>query len=163
MNWIKNYLINRAKKTPYLNLDGYMNRYWLVPYTNPKYEGCGFVKWYKSPLLWLIQKCGIAIRIHEILSSDDTRALHDHPWSFCTILLKGSYLEFMPHKDGSGGLSVFRRKQGSILFRKTTDRHRLELIANQPVTTLFITFKYKQKWGFWVTPTDKVLHGDYQK
>ena len=152
---LKNYLINKARKTPYFHLDGYMNRYWLVPYTNPKYVGCGMVKWYKQPLVWLIQKCGIAIRIHEILSSDADRVFHDHPWDFVTVLLKGSYWENMPH-------GRFLRRQNSILYRKTTDRHSLELIANQKVTTMFVTFKYKQKWGFWTSDTTKVPHEEYK-
>lgn len=54
------YLIARSAKTPYFHLEGYMERFWLLPYG-----------WYV-----------IAARVHHILKSDDDRAFHDHPWPY---------------------------------------------------------------------------------
>jgi hypothetical protein len=34
------------------------------------------------------------IYIHQFLRSDHDRALHDHPWNFISIILKGGYWEF---------------------------------------------------------------------
>ena len=69
--WLADRLIARAMRTPYIHLEGYMNRWWLIPYN----------------------RFGIAVRIHEILRSDADRDLHDHPWWYVTIILRGGYWE----------------------------------------------------------------------
>ena len=60
------------------------------------------------------------IYLHNIVRSDDNRALHDHPWWNLSILLKGSYREVTP--DGT-----FVRGAGSMVFRRATAAHRLEV------------------------------------
>lgn len=46
MNTIANWLIRRAQRAPYVHLPGYMNRWWLVPYSDPSLgEGTGLVSW----------------------------------------------------------------------------------------------------------------------
>jgi hypothetical protein len=138
--WLADRLIARAKKTPYFHLPGYMNRWWLLPYA----------KW--RP----------AARIHEILSSDDDRAFHDHPWPYITLILKNGYFEVKPvFKDGiyQGDTRTWYGP-GSILFRRARSWHRLELKDGQPATTLFVTFRYQQRWGFMPQPTMNKI--DYQ-
>src|SRR5665213_1948609 len=87
-----NWLVERAKRTPYYHLDGYMLRYWLVPYRTvvkrklpqrpgdygigswdgvypemfETIDGTGPVSW-RRPIAWLLQRFDIAVRIHEIL------------------------------------------------------------------------------------------------
>lgn len=34
------------------------------------------------------------IYLHNIVQSDDSRALHDHPWRFTSLILKGGYWEY---------------------------------------------------------------------
>jgi hypothetical protein len=41
------------------------------------------------------------IYLHQFLRSDDDRALHDHPWPWCSILLRGSYAEWSAPRPGS--------------------------------------------------------------
>ena len=36
------------------------------------------------------------VYLHKFLRSDDDRALHDHPWWFVSIMLRGRYLEWLP-------------------------------------------------------------------
>lgn len=38
-----------------------------------------------------------AIKLHNIMMNDDD-CVHDHPWSFLSIILKGGYWEFTPYK-----------------------------------------------------------------
>lgn len=140
---IADWLIARAKRTPYFHLQGYMNRWWLLPYAT-----------------WRP-----AVRVHEILRSDDDGAFHDHPWCYLTVVLKGGYFEVKPvFEDG-----IYKHDArkwygpGSVLFRRARSWHRLELPApNQPATTLFVTFKYQQAWGFMPQPEkNKVHYKDY--
>jgi hypothetical protein len=171
--FITNWLVKRAKRTPYFHLGdsgNYMERYWLVPYakkkmrdatgpkTGKKYWSCwgtGPVRFAHRPFAWLLQKMGIAVRIHVIKSSDSGRDMHDHPWSFITVLLSGSYIEETPQK-------IRVRFAGDVIFHCYTDYHRLDIPAhnNEQVVTLFITFRERQKWGFLVDGK-KVLFEDY--
>jgi hypothetical protein len=114
---------------------------------------------------WLIPRNRFFnVYLHQFLRSDDDRALHDHPWVNASILLRGSYLECLP--NGRTEL----RKTGSIIIRRATARHRIELIeiidwdeewidgewkwrphmSGQvyPVWTLFITGPKLRDWGF---------------
>lgn len=81
------------------------------------------------------------VYLHLICSDDDDRALHDHPWANCSILLQGSYIE-----HGKGGALALRR-EGSVVFRRPTTAHRLELI-DQAVWSLFLTGPRVREWGF---------------
>lgn len=80
------------------------------------------------------------IYLHNILRSDDDRALHDHPWASCSIILKGGYLEHMPER-------VKWRTPGSITFRRASAAHRL-VIVGPGCWTLFITGPRIRQWGF---------------
>lgn len=171
-----NWLINRAKRTPYFHLPGYMNRWWLVPYAQvikrkvvcPGFgqpdetatDGTGPVDRRERPIAWRLQQRGIAIRIHEILRSDLGRDPHDHPWPYTTVILKGGYHE---HRfDDQGYLvSVKWHGPGSILRRPANSWHKLILPEGTTTTTLFITGRKCQTWGF-NTPDGKVPYYDYK-
>src|SRR3954466_1246173 len=61
------------------------------------------------------------IYLHQFLRSDDDRALHDHPWVNCSILLRGEYIEHL--KDCS-----LVRSAGDVVFRRSgAIAHRIEL------------------------------------
>lgn len=79
-----------------------------------------------------------SIKIHKIMLSDDD-CMHDHPWSFLSIILKGGYVEHTP-----AGSKLFGA--GSILWRPNPWIHKLEIW--QPAITLVITFKKVRVWGF---------------
>lgn len=90
--------------------------------------------------------------VHRFLRSDDDRALHDHPWSWVTVLLDGSYWEHIPtDPNHPAGETVRReRKAGDIVVRGDAGYpHRIELDDGRPVTTLFLTAEKSREWGFW--------------
>lgn len=167
MNWLVDKLIAYAKRTPYTHLwhgDGtpYMERYWLVPYS---YAGkLGFLR---HPFGWLLQKLDIAVRIHWIATEDKDRHLHDHPWAFLSVVLKGSYLERRPVKISPCFVAeqeltfAKQRRAGSVAFRWWTDRHAIAVVSPGGVWTLFISFPVKQWWGFY-TKQGKVYYRDYE-
>lgn len=162
-SWV-GYLIRRAMRTPYTHLPGYMERYWLVPYTKQHFEndGTGWVSW-RRPIARLLQHLGITIRVHHILSSDDARAFHDHPWWYCTVILRGGYAEVRPRFNSGiyeGDTRQFR-DAGTVLFRRATSWHRLKVRAGGSAWTLFITGRYTNKWGFLVQPRFKQYWRDY--
>jgi hypothetical protein len=102
----------------------YMLRWWILP-RNPFFN----------------------VYLHRILRSDDDRALHDHPWSSCSIILEGFYIE---HSIAAGGVEhrAFRAPR-SVTFRRATAAHRLE-VQGRPgeCWSLFITGPRLREWGF---------------
>ncbi|AQT78287.1 hypothetical protein B1R94_02120 [Mycolicibacterium litorale] len=61
------------------------------------------------------------IYLHKFLRSDDDRALHDHPWWFVSLILRGQY-------DEITDAGTKRRRAGSIAYRPATWRHRVALL-----------------------------------
>ncbi len=101
-----------------------------------------------------------SVKLHKILISDD-ECLHDHPWWFISIILKGSYTEWrfcteeeyynetQFHKWDAKAerfTKGYNYTAGTILIRPAWWPHRLEVI--KPVYTLVFTFKKIRKWGF---------------
>src|SRR5574341_86665 len=177
------WLIERAKRTPYWHLDGYMERYWLVPYSKVakrkieylragyfncpleplivvRTDGTGPVTW-RRPIARLLQHFDIAARVHHILRSDHGRDPHDHPWWFVSIILRGGYYEVRFDADGGSGEARWHGP-GSILFRRATDLHKLMLPDGQTAWTLFITGKKCQTWGFKPEGRDKIPYHEYE-
>lgn len=84
------------------------------------------------------------IYLHLFLRSDDDRALHDHPWASCSLILSGHYLE---HEIAAGGVhSRKRRERGAIVLRSARMAHRIEI--ETPCWTLFLTGPKRRTWGF---------------
>lgn len=90
------------------------------------------------------------ITLHKIVRSDDP-IMHDHPWPYLTIVLKGGYWEHTPliTKDGRNiGDTTKWRGPGSIIWRKAKELHWLELDNDTPATTLFFMGPQQREWGF---------------
>ena len=84
------------------------------------------------------------IFVHKFLKSDPDE-VHDHPWPYCTIILRGGYWEYRP------GRSLPQWKgAGEIRFGKSTDFHRIELEPGITPWTLFIPGPKLRDWGFLV-------------
>ena len=86
------------------------------------------------------------VYLHHFLRSDDDRALHDHPWLNCSILLAGSYTE---HTIAAGGIHTATERHAGQWKLRTSGKqaHRIELSAG-PCWTLFITGPVYRRWGF---------------
>lgn len=92
------------------------------------------------------------VTLHKIVRSDDP-IMHDHPWAYMTIVLKGGYWEHTPVFDGSGKMfAEFQtwRGPGSIIKRGAGEYHWLELEEGKPATTLFFMGRQQREWGFLV-------------
>lgn len=156
------WLIARAKRTPYFHLEGYMERYWLVPYDASgtwSDVNCGPASWWRQPIARVLQLFGIAARVHHILRSDEGRDPHDHPWSYLTVILMGGYFEERFDDEGRF-VSVRWHGPGSVLWRPANSWHKLIVPQGQTAWTLFITGRKQATWGFNVAGV-KVPHREY--
>lgn len=105
-----------------------------------------------------------SVYLHEFLRSDADRCLHDHPWPFMTIILRGGYWEELPaaiHRDPKTGEArplVFYgplmtrewRRPGYIGRYPAEHAHRIELDPARPKPwSLVIVGRKRRAWGFW--------------
>lgn len=101
-------------------------------------------------LRWWIyrNKAGFSAYLHRFLRSDDDRALHDHPFASCSILLRGCYLEHLA--DGQVKLRKPWRPWAPwrLVLRRADAAHRIELVAGEQVWTLFLCGPVVREWGF---------------
>lgn len=130
--WLAKFLVRRfgerlpPRRAPDLVIprEGYpyLSRWFLIP---------------RNPLL--------NIYLHVFTSSDEDRALHDHPWPSASICLGGSMLEIL-HRQRDGLIGF-----GDIVLRRPRHAHRLILVSHKSIT-LFITGPRLRGWGFWCEP-----------
>lgn len=83
-----------------------------------------------------------SIRLHEWHRSDDKRFMHDHPWHFITLVLRGSYTDV-----SAAGRDVLTR--GSLRYRPAHHAHYVE-VPPTGATTIILTSYVVRNWGFWV-------------
>lgn len=111
----------------------YLRRWWLLP---------------RNPL------CNIYL--HQFVTSDDDRALHDHPWASLSISLSGRYVEVTPRHqrqhpgwDYLHGYTIHTvRSAGDVIYRPAKLRHRIE-VSSAGAWTLFCTGPVIREWGFY--------------
>lgn len=84
--------------------------------------------------------------LHHICRSDD-QGLHDHPWPWASLILRGGYWE-----DTAQGR--YWRGAGSIRLRRATFAHRIDIDkekADDETWTLFVVGPRTREWGY-LTP-----------
>lgn len=140
---VADYLIRRAQRTPYFDLEGYMERDWLFnPYETEGEEA----ERHGRKINWLP-----SIRIHHILRRDNDRHLHDHPWNARTIILKGWYIERRLEGTGPFPIEVqYVRCNGDTAEINHGDFHSIDEVSVGGVYTMFFTWDYVGTWGFLV-------------
>lgn len=124
--WLLDWAKRVSASTPYFPIGAYMDRWWVVKRR------------------WWMPFC---VRLHHIKLSDRDRHLHDHPFSYCTLILSGGYWE-VTEVDGK----IVRRwcGPGRLLFRRATSAHRLVVTKPDGCWTLFCMTPSYRDWGFWV-------------
>lgn len=126
-------------------------------------EGPYLTRWH------LFDRPNFHIYLHRFNRSDRDRELHDHPWSFFSIILWGGYTEVSlagahrPRVLRFGGenlttyqarltsASLKRRRfywPGSVLFRRARWAHRIEIADGKTAWSLVIALKKERSWGF---------------
>jgi hypothetical protein len=86
--------------------------------------------------------------LHKLCRSDYDRALHDHPWPFVSIVLRGGYTE-VHDQTTDGSIAEVWHGRGSVLVRAAEWRHRF-VLKSAPVWTLVIVGRRQRRWGFFL-------------
>ena len=98
--------------------------------------------------------------LHKFLKSDPDD-VHDHPWPYATLILKGGYYEWIPQFDSNGAkITEVAKWRGPGHFRicKENSYHRIELDPNVTAWTLFMPGPQRREWGFLVN--NKWIHNE---
>ncbi len=100
------------------------------------------------------------IFIHKFLRSDPDD-VHDHPWPYATLILKGGYYEWVPKFNSKGekiGEIRFWRGPGHFRICSANSYHRIELDPGITAWTCFMPGPQKREWGFLVN--NRWIHSD---
>ena len=92
------------------------------------------------------------IFVHKFHKSDPDD-VHDHPWPYASLILRGGYYEWIPEFDSTGkktGETRHWRGPGSFRICGANSYHRIELDPNVTAWTLFMPGPQQREWGFLV-------------
>ena len=89
--------------------------------------------------------------LHKFLKSDPDD-VHDHPWPYATLILKGGYWEWIPQFANGVKIGEVAAWRGPGHFRISQARsyHRIELDPAVAAWTLFMPGPKQKDWGFLV-------------
>jgi len=86
---------------------------------------------------------GYSLRLHRFAPGHVDSHHHDHPWSFVTIVVSGTY------EDVARSGRVDRLTPGSVRFRRSDHAHVVN-VGPSGCTTVVLTGRIRNNWGFWV-------------
>ena len=152
MNWFLNWMEKIGRKRIVMDRvcnEPYLERYYL------------FLKDRKS--------FPFNIFLHHFLKGDPDD-VHDHPWPYATLILKGGYYEWVPQFDRQGKMLneiAIWRGPGSFRVCGANSYHRIELDPSVDCWTLFMPGPQKREWGFLVNnkwiQNEQYLQERYEK
>lgn len=104
----------------------------------------------------IVQTPWFGIYLHKIATPDKDRDLHDHPWPFLSIVLRGGYDERIGVDTTEAAIAerpphtvMVRRRWLSAAFRRSTDAHRITRLHRTPTWTLVLVGPRRRSWGFY--------------
>jgi hypothetical protein len=88
-----------------------------------------------------------SILLHRFETPDPRPTLHDHPWSFVSLILRGGYNEQVGYwyTDRMAGPI---RKRRWINVKRAGDFHAITNLLRVPTWTLMFTGWRRRKWGY---------------
>lgn len=103
---------------------------------------------------------GRKLLLHHFRPHQETE-FHDHPWSFRTLVLWGSYVDESLHHNRFGEAVIRRDRLSFLSTRKRSELHAHRTSSKHQVWTLVLTSKKKRSWCKG-TPTSWVCDGEVE-
>lgn len=131
--WFLDWLERRGRKVVIMdriNNEPYLERYYLFLKDRKKFP--------------------FNIFLHKFLKGDPDD-VHDHPWPYATLILKGGYWEWIPQFVNGVKIGEYCVWRGPGSFRtcNANSYHRIELEPGVTAWTLFMPGPQTREWGFW--------------
>jgi hypothetical protein len=113
---------------------------------------------------WGLECQWFGVFVHRMDAPDPGRDLHDHPWAFWSIILKGGYYEYRAPvrtavQTDADALSVHRRPW-SIRQMRLDECHRIYHLEHRQSWSLVFRGPRRRSWGFYC-PEGWVDYRDY--
>lgn len=102
----------------------------------------------------IFQGARFGVYVHQFFRPDADRDVHDHPWWFGTLVLRGGYLEQVA--DDPSGLFEDRSRwclRGGAHTMPLASAHRIVQVLPETWTLLLVGRKVGE-WGFYVDRSD---------
>ena len=112
--------------------------------------------------LYIIETPYFGIFLHAIYRKDHDRALHDHPWNFTSIILRGGYDEWWlgPPRTHPNNAVPRGCPQRSFHQMRRGEFHRIASLHRIPTWTLVFAGRRRGEWGY-LTPDGWVESHEY--
>jgi hypothetical protein len=114
--------------------------------------------------LRIIETPLFSIKIHEMLEPDD-QDMHDHPYSFVSLILAGGYTEIVQREPmrpmASKEVKTKTHKVGGLHLMRSYSAHRIIKLLRVPTYTLVLNGPRHREWGFY-TRDGWVLWSEYK-
>jgi hypothetical protein len=109
----------------------------------------------------LIQTPWFALYLHKICQSDKDLDMHDHPWNFQSLIVKGAYREACKLAPKFDYIHLNSYYPGDVVKHQAEDAHKITLLTKE-VWTLVFTSGRTRVWGY-QTPQGWVDHKEYRR
>ncbi len=96
--------------------------------------------------LRIVQTPWCALYLHRIDTPDSRPTLHDHPWSFVSLILRGGYYE---QRLDLHTLVERRARRRWLNVMRRDDAHYIERLLRVPTWTLLFVGSRRRTWGYW--------------
>lgn len=87
-----------------------------------------------------------SIYLHRLRTPDSRPTLHDHPWCFFGVILRGGYDEIRLNKHT---MQTYRRRIRFINLMRRDDAHYIEKLYRTPTWSLLFVGTRRRTWGYW--------------
>ena len=98
----------------------------------------------------LIQTPWFGVYLHRFDGPDPHPTLHDHPWSFRSVVLRGGYAESTRYVPGLGyrHADMIQHRRGAWIRKRATDTHTITDLLRTPTWTLMLVGRRVRVWGY---------------
>lgn len=115
---------------------------------------------------WGVRWNGVgAVYLHKMSAPDPGMDLHDHPWPFVSVILRGGYTEirneirsllsfkhlWFSRDAGLAAPTMREWKAGSVHMIQKDIAHTIIQLSKTPTWTLVFTGRVDREWGFYET------------
>ncbi len=117
----------------------------------PDYDGDGVY----LARLRIIQTPWFGLYLHRMDGPDPRLTLHDHPWNFHSIVLRGGYVERRLNPVTMEVDEAHRIRWWNRV--RANDAHAIRSLLRVPTWTLLLVGKRRRTWGYW----ESRIHDDW--
>lgn len=104
--------------------------------------------------LRIIQTPWFGVYLHRFDTPDPRPTLHDHPWNFVSLVLRGGYIEVTSYCSPDDTATVAnhcerkRYRTGQVNRKRAEDIHTITYLRRTPTWTLMFVGKRRREWGY---------------